>query len=395
MSISLGTSSPTTTIRFSIDDDVDNGDEFYIDNVKIDYSTSPTYVEGGSAVSIAPDGALIKDTDDTTLQSATVTLTNAQAGDLLSIIGQLPAGIVASSYNAQTGVLTLSGEATLANYQAALAQIQFSNSGDNPGSADRTITVVVSDGMANSNTGTVTVHVTPVNDAPEFNATALTTGAQGNSYTLAGLAVTDSDAGANPLTLWLGSSTGAVEFGNFGPDLTVTNNGSHVVGASGTLDAINAALASGVSYTPESTQPRVEIVTATIEDHHGGTDTLNFVFGVGYSLNDAVALAGSSGDDIIFSAGTDATLTGNGGQDTFVFTADNGGTAHITDFNVFDDFLQISHNIFATADAVLGSAHGDGNGNTVISSSNYGSVVLEDVDWATFQSIDHSHIVIV
>lgn len=159
--------SSTTTIRFSIDDGVDNGDEFYIDNVKIEYAASPTYVEGGSAVSIAPLGASIKDADNTTLQSATITLTNAQAGDLLSVNGQLPAGIVASSYDTQTGVLALTGEATLADYRAALAQIQFSNTGDDPGSCDRTIEVVVSDGSASSNTGTVTVHVTPVNDAPQ------------------------------------------------------------------------------------------------------------------------------------------------------------------------------------------------------------------------------------
>lgn len=159
--------SPTTTIRFSIDDGADDTDWVYIDNVKIDYSANQTYVEGGAAVSIAPVGASIKDADNTTLQSATITLTNAQAGDLLSVNGQLPAGIVASSYDTQTGVLTLSGSATLADYQAALAQIQFSNTGDNPGSSDRTIQVVVSDGSAASNTGTVTVHVTPVNDAPQ------------------------------------------------------------------------------------------------------------------------------------------------------------------------------------------------------------------------------------
>lgn len=164
--------SPTTTVRFSIDDGADDTDWFYIDNVKIDYSANPTYVEGGSAVSIAPVGASIKDADNTTLQSATITLTNAQAGDLLSVNGQLPAGILASSYDTQTGVLTLSGSATLADYQAALAQIQFSNTGDNPGSSDRTIQVVVSDGSANSNTGTVTVHVTPVNDAPQSTDSA-------------------------------------------------------------------------------------------------------------------------------------------------------------------------------------------------------------------------------
>ena len=107
-----------------------------------------------------------------------------------------------------------------------------------------------------------------------------------------------------------------------------------------------------------------------------------------------MALTGTSGKDVIFSAGTDAPLTGNGGKDTFVFSVDNGGTAHITDFNIADDYLQISQSIFASVDALLSHAHADG-GNTVISSPNNGSVILQDVNFATFQSIDHSHIVIV
>ena len=158
--------SPATTIRFSIGDHVNDEDLFFIDNVRIEYSASSTYTEGGAPVSIAPLGVAIRDPDDTTLQSATITLTNAQADDLLSVSGSLPSGIDASSYNADTGILTLTGEATLADYQTALAQILFSNTGDDPGNADRTITVVVSDGSANSNQATVTVKVTPVNDAP-------------------------------------------------------------------------------------------------------------------------------------------------------------------------------------------------------------------------------------
>ena len=108
-----------------------------------------------------------------------------------------------------------------------------------------------------------------------------------------------------------------------------------------------------------------------------------------------MTLTGTSDKDIIFSAGPAATLTGNGGSDTFVFAIDNGGIAHITDFNIADDFLQISHTLFASVDALLEQAHDDGNGNTVITTAAQGSLVLNSVDATTFQSIDHSHIIIV
>ena len=108
----------------------------------------------------------ITDTDDTEMQSATITLINHQADDLLAVSGPLPAGITASSYNAATGVLTLTGPATKAAFQTALSQIVFSNSSDIPDPSDRIINVVVNDGTDESNTATVTVHVVALDEAP-------------------------------------------------------------------------------------------------------------------------------------------------------------------------------------------------------------------------------------
>ncbi|WP_210240532.1 Ig-like domain-containing protein [Mesorhizobium sp. B3-1-3] len=125
-----------------------------------------TFTENGSAVAISDTDVSITDADNANVTSATITLTNAQASDLLAVNGGLPAGITASSYNSGTGVLTLTGSATLAAYQTALHQIVFSNASDNPNTTDRSITVVVNDGSANSNTATSTIHVTAVNDVP-------------------------------------------------------------------------------------------------------------------------------------------------------------------------------------------------------------------------------------
>ena len=89
----------------------------------VDYLT--TFTDGGSAVAIVDTDVLITDSDDIELTSATVTLTNPDTDDVLLFNGTPPAGITASLYDPVTGILTLTGTASLAAYQAALQQIRF------------------------------------------------------------------------------------------------------------------------------------------------------------------------------------------------------------------------------------------------------------------------------
>ena len=133
-----------------------------------------TYTEGGAAVAIADTDVTITETTPGTLTSATITLVNHQAGDILSVNGTLPTGITASAYNPATGVLTLTSGTTNTptEYQTALKQIEFSNPGDNPDTTDRTVTVVVNDGTTNSNTALTTIHINAVNDAPVLDLDA-------------------------------------------------------------------------------------------------------------------------------------------------------------------------------------------------------------------------------
>ena len=98
--------------------------------------------------------------DSSNIQSATITLTNFETGDLLNI-GGLPPGISASAYNPATGVVTLTGSASLADYQTAIQAIQFENTGSGSNTS-RVIDVVVNDGSNNSNTATTTINVTTI-----------------------------------------------------------------------------------------------------------------------------------------------------------------------------------------------------------------------------------------
>ena len=127
-----------------------------------------TFTENGTAVAIADTDTLIGDPDigSTTLASATITLTNPQIGDLLTATLPLPGGITASAYNPVTGILTLSGVASFADYETALEAIRFSSAGDNPVAGTRIIQVVVNDGIHDSQPALSLVTVVAANDAP-------------------------------------------------------------------------------------------------------------------------------------------------------------------------------------------------------------------------------------
>ena len=73
---------------------------------------------------------------------------------------------MASSYDPVTGILTLSGVASLADYETALEAIRFSAAGENPVAGSRIVEVVVNDGANISQAATALLTVVAVNDAP-------------------------------------------------------------------------------------------------------------------------------------------------------------------------------------------------------------------------------------
>ncbi|QVL52845.1 MAG: hypothetical protein KFB97_16005 [Cyanobium sp. M30B3] len=121
---------------------------------------SATFNAGAEAVAITASTG-ISDVDDTQISGAVIRLTNRLDGALesLSIAGDPPSGIVASAYNAATGELTLTGVASHAAYQSALAQLRYVNTSSTPTSTARTIEVTVNDGSDNSNTAVSTVSI--------------------------------------------------------------------------------------------------------------------------------------------------------------------------------------------------------------------------------------------
>ncbi|WP_281868409.1 immunoglobulin-like domain-containing protein, partial [Pseudomonas sp. BR1R-5] len=139
-----------------------------------DYQTTFTENQPGSGVSIGDIDVSITDFDSSMLTGATVTLTNRQPGDALNL-GNSVNGISINA-NSTDGkvVLTLSGTASLADYIQAIKNITFINTGEDPSTAPRIITVTVTDGVNTSNTATTTVNVVAVNDVPTTTGGAVT-----------------------------------------------------------------------------------------------------------------------------------------------------------------------------------------------------------------------------
>jgi hypothetical protein len=113
----------------------------------------------------------VADPENPDLLSATVSITGSfLAGDELGFTAQ---NGISGSYNPATGVLTLSGSASVADYQAALEQVTYSSTLADPtdGGLDptRRVSFTVSDGLASSTPLTATLSLVPINNEAQLN----------------------------------------------------------------------------------------------------------------------------------------------------------------------------------------------------------------------------------
>ena len=105
-------------------------------------------MEDNPPVAVAP-GLTLTDPGNDPIDSAKATIGagfNA-AQDSLTVSGALPGGLT-SSYNGATGVLTISGSASPADYQQALRQVVFNNNSQNPAPTPRNVTFSIGSQLA-------------------------------------------------------------------------------------------------------------------------------------------------------------------------------------------------------------------------------------------------------
>lgn len=121
-----------------------------------------SYDPDGAPVSISDTDIRIADLDGDTISSARIVLKNSFTGDTLGINGVLPGGIAANiTTDGGFQILTLTGDASQGDYEAAIAAVTFSNTA--PGSTptdprEITVTLIDIDGVT-GNTATSFVFV--------------------------------------------------------------------------------------------------------------------------------------------------------------------------------------------------------------------------------------------
>lgn len=254
-------------------------------------------------------GLTLTDADNNTASGATVTISGGRVtGDSLNFTNQ---NGITGSYNATTGVLTLSGTATLADYQAALRSITFSSSSDNPtnfgSNPNRTISFVVNDGGGNSAPVTSTVNVTPVDDAGTAgndsgslneNQTVNLTPLANDSDPDTVLAITKINGTSFTVGVPFALPSGAL--------LTVNADGTLTYNPNGKYNSLGAA-GSGATNTSAT-----ETFTYTLAGGEVATYTLT-INGVDSTKD---VLVGSGGDDTINGGVGNDTILGNAGSDT-------------------------------------------------------------------------------
>ncbi|MEZ5729493.1 MAG: hypothetical protein R3E48_16775 [Burkholderiaceae bacterium] len=112
----------------------------------LDFAT--TWIEGDGPVLIADTDALLTDVDSTNLQSLTVTLTNPFDGVDESLTADTSGTSISANYDSGTGVLSLTGADTVANYQQVLRTVSYDNASLAPETTSRIVSFVASDGIS-------------------------------------------------------------------------------------------------------------------------------------------------------------------------------------------------------------------------------------------------------
>ena len=272
------------------------------------------YTENDPPTAIDP-GLTISDVDSATMSGATVRIANNfwHDEDTLGFTNQ--SGIT-GSWNATTGVLTLSGTASVADYQAALRSVTYSNSSDRPSQAVRSIAFILTDNTGtSSNEATKTVSIQPVNDAPVNSVPGPQTVAEDTTlvFSVAGgnaISVSDVDIGNQPdMRITLTTVNGRLNLsGTNGLTFYSGANGSATMTFQGRLTAINAAL-DGLTFTPDLNFTGATSLTITSFDGASDNDTISITVN---AVNDAPT-------------GTDKSFTGVGsGKNVTLSAADFG-----------------------------------------------------------------------
>ncbi|MBI0329759.1 DUF4347 domain-containing protein [Burkholderia plantarii] len=293
----------TRTISFTVNDGAKSSTAISRDVSIADTEQTPTlstgstgpaaFVSGDNTTStpIAVDaGITVGDRDNATLASATVQIgAGFHAGeDVLAFSNDGTMGNITGSYDATTGTLTLTSQnatATLAQWQAALRSVTYTDTAVTPDAAARSIDFTVSDGTRTSAAYTRQVTVTATHQTPVLSGgdATLSYTADGKSSVAVGAGITLTDRNGTPPT----SATVSIGTG-FDPlhDVLAFNAGAATGDITASYNAATGTLTlQSASGTASVGQWQAALAAVTYRDNHvegkAGSRTLIFTIGDG------------------------------------------------------------------------------------------------------------------
>ncbi|MCH9664028.1 MAG: hypothetical protein K0U66_10310, partial [Gammaproteobacteria bacterium] len=394
------TDNPTTgsrTVRYVLTDG-DGG-------TSANYDTTVTFAATNDAPQLTISGVPLEFTEqspvgiDINIVAADVDSTNL-SGATLAISGNYETGVdvlvftdmlgITGSWNSGTGTLTLSGSATVADYQTALRSIVFQNPSDDPDLAQRTIDVTVTDGTDTSNIASRLVNMTAVADGPVItnlggDALAYTEGDgasvidQSTNAAVTDVDSADFDTGTLTVSFTAGSDsaedvlaiqnqgTGAGQIGVSGSNVTYQGVpiGTFTGGTSGT-DLV-------ITLNASADATAVSALTQNIT--YENTDTDNPTTGshtVRYVITDGDGGTSANYDTTVtFAAANDVPVITNLGGDTLAYTEGDG--ASVIDQSTNAAVMDVDSADFDTGTLTVSFTAGSDSAEDVLAIQNQGT----------------------
>ena len=309
-----GSETTSDSFTYRANDGTANSNTVTVSIAITSLNDAPVLTAGGATAVFTEDGApvavdpaiAVADNDDTNLESATVTITNLLDGASETLAANTGGTSIVASY--LSGVLTLTGTDSKANYQTVLQSVTYSNASQNPTTTARSISFVVNDGTANSNTVSKSVTIVATNDAPVFTSSAAPSVPENTTAVLT-VTTTDSEndtitysisGGADAALFTINSTTGALSFlsapnfeapadagANNVYDVTVTaNDGTNAPTQNIAVTVTNVNEPPVLSGTPTPSVPEntTPVMTVTATDPEGAAVTYSITGGADAAL---------------------------------------------------------------------------------------------------------------
>lgn len=324
---------------------------------------------------VAADGVLIDDVDSTEISQVTIVLVNPfDANNEILTANNLPSGggvnanvttQMDGSGNVTSITLTISGNATVAEYEQIIQDVTYENTSTTEATPERVINVTVTDAEGGTSDVSRTILFSQ-NTAPEIVAPADFTMDEDATENVV-FSVSDADSNADPLRVTItaqndgaASPSGVLALGSTA-GLTIISDGTDgVLTIEGNQADLNAALAT-LDFTPEANYNGDATLTLFVDDLGNNGDT----------PNDANVTAGDPEDNLTATAVVNVTI--DAVNDPPALTAPN-------DFNVEADEdtpLSIPGLTITDVDADPGEL-------TVTLAVDFGTVMLGQTNGLTF-----------